>query len=223
MKTDLPPDWRHALKEALQAPSFKDLVAFVNAEREQHTVYPPEEQVFACFRLTPLNQVRVVLLGQDPYHGPGQAEGLAFSVAPGVPLPPSLRNMFKERLSDLGLPVPTQGSLRPWAQSGVLLLNTVLTVRAGQAHSHAGHGWEPFTDAVIQAVNAQATPTVFLLWGAAAKKKALLVTGSQHRVLTGVHPSPLSAHQGFFGSRPFSRTNEALESLGRPPVEWQRV
>lgn len=216
MKSPLPSDWRRALDTR----ALESVSSFVDAEREKHVVYPPEDRVFACFRLTPLESVRVLLLGQDPYHGPGQAEGLAFSVADGTPPPPSLRNIFKELEQDLGVPRPRSGSLVSWAQQGVLLLNAVLTVRAGEANSHANHGWEDFTDEVIRTVSAQAAPTVFLLWGRYAQKKARLVDGTRHAILEGVHPSPLSARHGFFGSAPFSRTNAALEERGRPPVDW---
>jgi uracil-DNA glycosylase len=161
------------------------------------------------------------LLGQDPYHGPGQAHGLAFSVQPGVPPPPSLVNIFKELQSDVGAPKPRDGSLIPWAQHGVLLLNAVLTVRAGQPNSHAGHGWEAFTDAVIRAVSAKPEPVVFLLWGRYAQKKKPLIDASRHVVIEGTHPSPLSAKNGFFGSRPFSTINAALEERGRPPIDWR--
>ena len=220
MKEKLPADWKKVLKEALEAPSFHDLEAFVAEERQSHTIYPSEEDLFSAFRLTPYAQVRAVLLGQDPYHGPGQAHGLAFSVQPGVPPPPSLVNIFKELQSDLGVPKPRDGSLIPWAEHGVLLLNAVLTVRAGQPNSHAGHGWEAFTDAVMRAVSAKPEPVVFLLWGRYAQKKEKLIDTKRHVVLKGVHPSPLSASQGFFGSKPFSRPNAALVERGREPIDW---
>ena len=220
MTESLPKDWRKVLEEEVRSPRFAALQGFVAKERAQHTVYPPEGQVFAALRLTPYAQVKVLLLGQDPYHGPGQAQGLAFSVAPGVPLPPSLRNMFKELQADVGAPPPRDGSLVPWARQGVLLLNAVLTVREGEANSHAGKGWEHFTDAVIRAVGHKEEPVVFLLWGRYAQKKQSLIDTKRHAVLTGVHPSPLSAKKGFFGSRPFSRANEELQARGRPPVEW---
>lgn len=220
MKENLPKDWRKVLKEAVEAPGFQELETFVADERRHHTIYPSEKDLFSAFRLTPYENVRAVILGQDPYHGPGQAHGLAFSVQPGVPPPPSLENIFKELRSDLKVERPRDGSLIPWAEHGVLLLNAVLTVRAGQANSHAGHGWEAFTDAVIRAVSAKPEPVVFLLWGRYAQKKEKLIDTERHVVLKGVHPSPLSASQGFFGSRPFSRTNEALEERGREPIDW---
>lgn len=220
MQENLPADWSAVLKDALAAPSFRELEAFVSKERQRGTVYPSAEDIFSAFRLTPYASVRAVILGQDPYHGPGQAHGLAFSVQPGVPPPPSLVNMFKEMESDLGLKRPKDGSLIPWARHGVLLLNAVLTVRQAEPNSHAGKGWEAFTDAVIRAVNAKPEPVVFLLWGSYAQKKAKLIDTSRHVVLSGVHPSPLSASKGFFGSRPFSRTNEALQARGREPIDW---
>ena len=220
MKEKLPSDWKKVLKEALEAPSFQELESFIAEERQRYTIYPSEEDLFSAFRLTPYAKVRAVLLGQDPYHGPGQAHGLAFSVQPGVPPPPSLVNIFKELQSDVGAPKSRDGSLIPWAKHGVLLLNAVLTVRAGQPNSHAGHGWEDFTDAVIRAVSAKPDPVVFLLWGRYAQKKEKLIDTKRHVVLKGVHPSPLSASQGFFGSRPFSRINEALEARGSEPIDW---
>jgi uracil-DNA glycosylase len=220
MKEQLPPSWRAVLKDALEAPSFQELEKFIAKERRQHTIYPSEEDLFSAFRLTPYAKVRAVLLGQDPYHGPRQAHGLAFSVTPQVPPPPSLVNIFKELQSDLEKPKPRDGSLVPWAEQGVLLLNAVLTVRAGQPNSHAGHGWEDFTDAVIRAVSEKPEPVVFLLWGRYAQKKEKLIDTKRHVVLTGVHPSPLSASQGFFGSKPFSHTNKELEKRGREPIDW---
>ena len=220
MKEKLPQDWKKVLKEALEAPSFQELESFIAEERQRYTIYPSEEDLFSAFRLTPYAKVRAVLLGQDPYHGPGQAHGLAFAVQPGVPPPPSLVNIFKELQSDVGAPKSRDGSLIPWAKHGVLLLNAVLTVRAGQPNSHAGHGWEDFTDAVIRAVSAKPDPVVFVLWGRYAQKKEKLIDTKRHVVLKGVHPSPLSASQGFFGSKPFSRTNAALVERGREPIDW---
>ncbi|NBD10567.1 uracil-DNA glycosylase [Corallococcus silvisoli] len=216
----LPEDWKQVLHDAIHAPSFKALETFVREERKEHTVFPSEEDLFSAFRLTPYADVRVLLLGQDPYHGPGQAHGLAFSVQPGVPPPPSLVNMFKELQSDVGAPKPRDGSLIPWAKQGVLLLNTVLTVRQATPNSHAKHGWEHFTDAVIRAVSARPDPVVFLLWGKPAQKKTALIDSKRHIVLEGVHPSPLSASKGFFGSKPFSTTNAALEKHGQRPIDW---
>ncbi|NVJ27554.1 uracil-DNA glycosylase [Myxococcus sp. AM011] len=220
LKDKLPEDWRKALKASLDSPSFQELERFVAKEREEATVFPSEEDLFSAFRLTPYADVRVLLLGQDPYHGPGQAHGLAFSVKPGVPSPPSLVNIFKELEADVKVPRPKDGSLMAWAEQGVLLLNAVLTVQQAKPNSHAGHGWEDFTDAVIRAVSEKTEPVVFLLWGKYAQKKKKLIDASRHVVIEGTHPSPLSASSGFFGSKPFSAVNKALESKGRPPIDW---
>jgi uracil-DNA glycosylase len=217
----LPRSWAEALAAEFEAPYFQALSAFVDGERAASAVFPPENEVFAALEKTPLDSARVVLLGQDPYHGSGQAHGLCLSVRPGVAPPPSLVNMFKELTSDLGLPRPDNGELSCWAEQGVLLLNAVLTVREGEAGSHRGKGWETFVDAVLRAVNAKPTPVVFVLWGGDARKKAKLVDTGRHRVLEGVHPSPLSAHTGFFGSKPYSRINEALVALGHSPIDWR--
>ena len=214
-------DWNPVLKAELAQPYFADLRAFVDEERRLHTVYPPAEDVFAALHLTPYDDVKVLILGQDPYHGPGQAHGLCFSVRPGVEVPPSLANIHAEMETDLGLPRPDHGCLDAWAAQGVLLLNATLTVRARQAASHQKHGWETFTDAVIRAVDAKPEPVVFLLWGSSARKKKALVDTSRHTVIESPHPSPLSAHRGFFDSRPFSRANAALEAAGRDPVDWR--
>ncbi|WCO65790.1 uracil-DNA glycosylase [Iamia majanohamensis] len=214
-------DWNPVLRAELAKPYFAELRAFVDDERRQHAVYPPAEEVFAALHLTPYEEVKVMILGQDPYHGPGQAHGLCFSVRPGVEVPPSLANIHAEMESDLGLPRPDHGCLDAWARQGVLLLNATLTVRARQAASHQKHGWETFTDAVIQAVDAKPEPVVFLLWGSSARKKKALIDTSRHTVIESPHPSPLSAHRGFFGSRPFSRANAALEAAGREPVDWR--
>lgn len=216
----IPDGWRRALGDALDAPYLDELARFVEEERAQHPVYPPHEQVFAALEATPLEEVRVLLLGQDPYYGPGQAHGLAFSVAPGVRPPPSLVNIFQELESDVGCSRPKQGDLLPWAHEGVLLLNTVLTVRGGEPGSHRRKGWERFTDAVFQRVNDKPERVVFLLWGADAQKKKKLVDTSRHVVLESVHPSPLSAHRGFFGCCHFSKTNAALEEAGRGTIDW---
>lgn len=214
--------WDEVLKEALEAPSFEALGRFLEEEYRNETIYPPKEQIFRAFRMTPYREVRAVLLGQDPYHEEGQAEGLSFSVAPGVPQPPSLRNLLKERETDLGIPVPPreEGSLLRWAEGGVLLLNTVLTVRKGQAASHHGKGWEAFTDAVIRAVSAKEEPVVFLLFGKPAGQKVSLIDDSRHLIITAPHPSPLSAYRGFFGGKYYSRTNAFLEAQGRAPIPW---
>ena len=221
MKDRLPKDWRKELKDVLDSPEFAELEAFVAEERREHTVYPSEEDLFSAFRLTPYEDVKVLLLGQDPYHGPGQAHGLAFSVQPGLKPPPSLVNIFKELESDVGVPKPKDGSLVPWAEQGVLLLNAVLTVRQSEANAHEGHGWEHFTDAVIQKVSDKPEPVVFILWGSYAQKKKALIDTSKHIVLEAPHPSPLSAKKGFFGSKPFSSANEALKKAGREPIDWQ--
>ncbi len=213
-------DWNPLLRGQFDEPYWAELTSFVAAERAQHTVYPPAADTFAALHLTAHADVKVVLLGQDPYHGPGQAHGLCFSVRPPTPPPPSLRNIFTELSSDLGLPTPSEGSLVPWAQRGVLLLNTTLTVRAGEAGSHQGRGWERFTDAVLAAVDAKPERVVFLLWGSSARKKRNLIDGTRHVVLEAPHPSPLSAHRGFFGSRPFSNANRALVDAGKEPVDW---
>lgn len=213
-------DWNPVLRAELAKPYWAELQAFVDAERARHQVYPPPDEVFAALHLTPYAEVKVLVLGQDPYHGPGQAHGLCFSVRPPVAPPPSLENIFAELHTDLGLPVPRHGSLRHWAEQGVLLLNATLTVRAHQAGSHQKKGWETFTDQVIRAVNDKPERVVFILWGSFARQKRALITGPQHTVIESPHPSPLSAHRGFFGSRPFSRANEALVEAGREPVDW---
>lgn len=218
---NIPAGWRDVLAEELAKPYIADLAAFVAAERREHRVYPPESEVFTALDLTPYGSVRAVILGQDPYHGPGQAHGLAFSVRPGVSPPPSLVNIFKELQSDLGISRPGHGYLAAWARQGVLLLNAVLTVRDGEPNSHKGRGWEKLTDAIIRAVGAREQPAVFILWGAPAQKKAALVDEGRHAVLRSAHPSPLSARNGFFGSRPFSRANAALEERGQPPIDWR--
>lgn len=219
MKT-LPASWRPVLGAELEKPYFQDLRRFLAAERAAGPVFPPEDDVFSAFEATPYDQVRVLVLGQDPYHDDGQAHGLAFSVRPGVRPPPSLVNMFKELHADLGVPRPDHGCLLPWARQGVLLLNTVLTVRAHQAASHRGKGWETFTDEVIRAVAGKPERVVFVLWGSHAHKKARLIDAARHTVLKGVHPSPLSAKGGFFGSKPFSAVNSALTAAGSPPIDW---
>ena len=213
-------DWHPVLAAELEESYWADLTEFVRTERDQHTVYPPPEEVFAALHLTPLADVRVVILGQDPYHGPGQAHGLCFSVGVGVGIPPSLRKIRAELADDLGLAIPEHGSLAAWARHGVLLLNATLTVRAHEAASHQGHGWERFTDQVIRAVSAKEEPVVFVLWGASARSKAALIDTTRHRVIASAHPSPLSAHRGFLGSRPFSQANQLLTDAGRPPVDW---
>jgi uracil-DNA glycosylase len=220
----LPSDWHLELKVELASPYFAELTRFVEAERVEHQdcIFPPESQVFRALELTPLARVRVLILGQDPYPTRGHAHGLAFSVLPVVkPLPASLRNIFKERHSDLGLPVPVCGSLVPWAESGVLLLNSVLTVREGQANSHQNRGWERFTDAIISLVSAQSQHVVFVLWGKSAQKKEPLIDSSRHSILKSAHPSPLSANTGFLGSRPFSKINATLREHASEEIDWR--
>ena len=213
-------DWNPVLRGEFAKPYWQQLQWFVAEQRASTTVFPPHADVFAALRLTAYADTRVVILGQDPYHGAGQAHGLCFSVRPGVALPPSLANIYKELHSDLGITVPRHGNLEAWARQGVLLLNTTLTVRAGQAASHQGKGWEIFTDQVLRAVNDKQQRVVFILWGAAARKKKSLIDLSRHVVLESAHPSPLSAHNGFFGSRPFSKANAALAAAGQRPIDW---
>jgi uracil-DNA glycosylase len=213
-------DWNPVLRHEFDRPYWSELQNFVREERLRGPVFPPADEVFAALHLTSLADTQVVILGQDPYHGAGQAHGLCFSVRRGVPVPPSLRNMHKELRDDLGCPVPKHGNLEHWARQGVLLLNTTLTVREGAAASHQGRGWETFTDHVITAVSAKTSPVVFLLWGAASRKKKSLIDTDRHVVIESAHPSPLSAHNGFFGSRPFSRANQALRESGREPIDW---
>lgn len=221
MTPPIPPGWQPVLAGETGQPYYQKLQAFLESERARYTVYPPEQDVFNALALTSFEDTRVLILGQDPYHGPGQAHGLAFSVPPGVTPPPSLRNIFKELHDDTGAPTPRNGTLTPWAEQGVLLLNAVLTVRAGKPGSHQGKGWETFTDAVIRALNARPTPLVFVLWGNYALKKRALIDERRHKVIGGPHPSPLSANRGFFGSRPFSRTNAYLKEWGRPEINWE--
>ena len=213
-------DWNPVLRGEFAKPYWQQLQRFVAGQRARYTVFPPEPDVFAALHLTSYADTRVVILGQDPYHGPNQAHGLCFSVRRGVAVPPSLANIYKELHSDLGLPIPTHGNLEAWARQGVLLLNTTLTVRAAEAASHQGQGWETFTDEVLRTVNAKQQRVVFILWGAAARKKKSLIDLGRHVVLESAHPSPLSAHNGFFGSRPFSKTNAALEAAGLAPIDW---
>lgn len=214
-------DWKDALNEEFHKSYYKDLYNFVKQEYNTHEVYPSADNLFNAFTYTPLSEVKVVILGQDPYHGEGQAHGLCFSVQKGVKIPPSLVNIYKELQSDLNCYIPNNGYLEKWAKQGVLLLNTVLTVRAHIPLSHQGKGWEKFTDAVIQAVNKQDRPIVFILWGKPAQAKKQMLNNPNHLILEGPHPSPLSAFRGFFGSKPFSQTNEFLKSHGVRPIDWQ--
>ncbi|RPK38140.1 uracil-DNA glycosylase [Streptomyces sp. ADI93-02] len=216
----LPESWRGVLGDELQKPYFKELMDFVEEERARGPVYPPRDEVFAALEATPYDRVKVLVLGQDPYHGEGQGHGLCFSVRPGVKTPPSLRNIYKEMNEELGLPVPDNGYLMPWAEQGVLLLNAVLTVRGGEANSHKGKGWEKVTDAVIRAVAERPDPAVFVLWGNYAQKKIPLIDQDRHVVVKGAHPSPLSAKK-WFGSRPFTQINEAVAAQGHEPIDWR--
>ncbi|MFT5299262.1 MAG: uracil-DNA glycosylase [Mariniblastus sp.] len=213
-------DWTPLLTPHFQSPSFQTLIEFVNSERASQVIYPQPENVFNAFKLTSFKNTKVVILGQDPYHGPSQAHGLSFSVEDEMKLPPSLRNIYKELATDLQCELPTSGNLTAWAQQGVFLLNTVLTVRKGEANSHRKQGWEKFTDEVISQMNQHPAGIVFILWGKPAEKKLKLIDQDRHGVLIAPHPSPLSAHRGFFGSRPFSQANLELKKLGRTPLKW---
>jgi uracil-DNA glycosylase len=217
----IPDSWLPALVAETDKPYYQQLYRFVDEERHKYKVFPPSADVFNALRYTPFNTVRVVIIGQDPYHDVNQAHGLAFSVRPGVAVPPSLQNIYKELHTDVQFRVPNHGCLIPWAEQGVLLLNTVLTVRAHQANSHQGKGWENFTDAVLKAVNNRKERVVFLLWGSYAQRKAEGIDTTRHTVLKAPHPSPLSATRGFFGCAHFSKTNAALQAAGYPPVNWQ--
>ncbi len=215
------PSWKTALAAEFRKDYFTKLVDFVNKERRNYTVFPPEGEVFNAFKATPFEDVKVVILGQDPYPGPGQAHGLSFSVKHGMPLPGSLLNIYKELEIDVGFKPPGHGCLQAWADRGVLLLNTVLTVRAHEPNSHADQGWEEFTDAAIKALVARGKPVVFILWGANARKKAALIDRTRHTIIESVHPSPRSAMTGFFGSKPFSTANQMLEVTGMGKIDWQ--
>jgi len=217
----LPPAWQPILAAESKKPYFYKLAQFLAEERRTHMVFPPAPEVFSALALTPYERVRVLLLGQDPYHDDNQAHGLAFSVRPGVPIPPSLLNIFKELRDDLGCRIPNNGYLVHWAEQGILLLNAVLTVRAHTPNSHKNKGWEQFTDAIIQAVGAKNEQVVFVLWGGYAQKKLNLIDAERHMVVQSAHPSPLSARNGFFGSRPFSRINVALREVGQTEIDWQ--
>ncbi len=217
----IPESWLPVVGDEQNKPYYQALYRFVGEERRKYAVYPPGQDVFNALRYTPYEKVRIMIIGQDPYHEEGQAHGLAFSVRPGVPPPPSLLNIFKELRDDVGFRIPNHGCLIPWAEQGVLLLNAVLTVRAHQANSHQGKGWETFTDMVIRAVSRKPSRVVFLLWGAYAQRKAELIDAARHTVLKAPHPSPLSADRGFFGCRHFSKANAALKVAGLPAVDWQ--
>ena len=212
--------WKMVLKEEFQKPYFETLKTFLVEEKKLHTIYPSGQNIFAAFEHTPFESVEVVILGQDPYHGVGQAHGLSFSVQDGVPHPPSLQNIFKELKDDLGCNIPKSGNLTAWAKQGVFLLNTVLTVRASEANSHRNQGWENFTDAVIKTLSTQKEHLVFILWGSPAGAKASLIDGKKHLILRAPHPSPLSSYRGFFGSKPFSKSNDYLVAKGKKPIDW---
>ncbi|HAS24346.1 uracil-DNA glycosylase [Vibrio splendidus] len=217
-----PKSWESIINDERDKEYFQSVLAFVEQQRNSgKTIYPPQEQVFSAFDMTPFESVRVVILGQDPYHGANQAHGLAFSVLPGVKIPPSLRNMYKELAQDIeGFEIPSHGYLDTWASQGVLMLNTVLTVEEAKAHSHAKCGWETFTDAIIAELNQRSEPIIFLLWGAHAQKKGQAIDADKHHVLVAPHPSPLSARRGFFGCQHFSMTNELLSSINQQPIDW---
>ena len=221
MKKIFTNDWEDLLADELQKPYYQDLRKFLIGEYRTQKIYPDMFDIFNALHFTSYADTKVVILGQDPYHEPGQAHGLSFSVLPDVPPPPSLVNIFKELQTDLGCKIPNNGYLRHWADQGVLLLNTVLTVRAHAANSHKGHGWEIFTDKIISLLNDREKPVAFILWGRPARAKKSMITNPQHFIIESAHPSPLSAYNGFFGSRPFSRVNNFLESVGESPIDWQ--
>lgn len=220
MDVNIESSWKQHIGAEFDKQYFMDLTQFVRSEYMHTTCYPPGNLIFNAFNLCPFDKVKVVIIGQDPYHGPGQANGLCFSVGDGVPFPPSLVNIFKEVHDDTGAPVPASGNLDRWAEQGVLLLNAVLTVRAHEAASHAGHGWERFTDEVVKAIALRKQGVVYMLWGSYAQRKASVVDPQRNCILKAVHPSPLSAYRGFFGCRHFSRANEYLQSIGREPIRW---
>ena len=213
-------DWKAILQEEFDKPYFEELVSFVKEEYSRGTVYPAGRNIFRAFDRCPVDKLKVVIIGQDPYHGPGQANGLCFSVGEGVPFPPSLQNILKEVRDDVGAPMPLSGELERWAEQGVLLLNAVLTVRAHEAASHAGHGWERFTDAVVRAIAERKEGIVYMLWGSYAQKKGSIADPSRNLILKAVHPSPLSAYRGFFGCKHFSAANAYLTSIGKESIEW---
>ncbi len=213
--------WKHVLDDEFRKPYYSELTSFLVEEKKQYIIYPTDTNIFNAFNTTPLDKVEVVIIGQDPYHGPGQAHGLAFSVQEGVKTPPSLLNIFKEYSDDLGFLSPTSGDLTKWAQEGVFLINTVLTVRKGEANSHKGRGWESFIDAVIQTISEKREHVVFILWGRPAQMKEKLIDESRHLILRAPHPSPLSSYRGFFGSRPFTKANAYLTTNGIRPIDWQ--
>lgn len=214
-------DWKEKLAYEFEQPYYRELYRFLIKEYHERVIYPPSEDIFNAFHLTPVSKVKAVILGQDPYHEPGQAEGLCFSVKPGVAIPPSLENIYKELHDDIGFRIPNNGSLVKWAKEGVLLLNSLLTVRAHAAFSHKGKGWEEFTDAAVRVLNKEDRPIVFLLWGKSAQDKGAVLNNPKHLILKAPHPSPLSAYRGFFGCKHFSRANEFLKANGETPIDWQ--
>lgn len=220
---DIEESWKHALQDEFDAPYFSQLRTFLQHEKKAYKIFPPGSQIFAAFNFTPLPAVKVVLLGQDPYHGDGQAHGLCFSVPEGQTLPPSLKNIYKELSNDLGIPMPLSGNLESWAKQGVLMLNATLTVRSGEAGAHQGRGWEQFTDTVISTISDLRAGVVFILWGKYAQAKQELIDKSRHFILEAPHPSPFSANRGFFGCKHFSRTNELLEANGLETINWHSV
>jgi uracil-DNA glycosylase len=220
MEVKIEPSWKNRLQPEFDKPYFKNLVEFVKNECQKHTIYPPGALIFNAFELCPFDEVKVVILGQDPYHGPGQAHGLCFSVKDGIAFPPSLRNIFKEIENDMGIPIPKSGNLTRWATQGVLLLNATLTVQANLAGSHQKKGWETFTDEIIRTIANTKEHVVFILWGAYAQQKKTMIDDKKHMILESVHPSPLSAQRGFFGNHHFSKTNQFLIKNGIKPIDW---
>lgn len=220
MDVKIAADWKHLLQEEFDKPYFEELTRFVREEYATNTIYPAGKNIFRAFDKCPVDKLKVVIIGQDPYHGPGQANGLCFSVNDGVPFPPSLQNIFKEISSDIGIPAPQSGNLDRWAEQGVLLLNAVLTVKAHQAASHAGKGWEQFTDAVVRIINERKEGLVYMLWGSYAQRKGQMANPARNLILKSVHPSPLSVYRGFFGCKHFSQANEYLVSRGQEPIIW---
>ncbi|MEI4829744.1 uracil-DNA glycosylase [Bacillus sp. FJAT-53711] len=221
MEQILKNDWAPLLAPEFEKPYYEQLQSFLKEEYHTHVVYPKQEDIFNALHYTSYQDTKVLILGQDPYHGPNQAHGLSFSVQPGVRTPPSLQNMYKELQDDLGYPIPNNGYLVKWAEQGVLLLNTVLTVRQGEANSHKGKGWEIFTDRIIELLNEREKPVIFVLWGRPAQAKKKLITNPNHYIIESVHPSPLSARRGFFGSKPFSKINNFLVEQGEQEIDWQ--
>ncbi|GKU83721.1 uracil-DNA glycosylase [Niallia sp. NCCP-28] len=216
----LPNDWAKLLEQEKQKLYFQELERYLQKEYEEQLIYPKKEDIFNCLRYTSFNEVKVLILGQDPYHGPNQAHGLSFSVKPGVAIPPSLKNIYKELNEDIGCHIPNNGYLENWAKQGVLLLNTVMTVRAGQANSHRGKGWEIFTDEIIKELNKREEPVIFVLWGKPSQGKIRLIDSNKHQIIMSSHPSPLSAYRGFFGSKPFSKINDTLNRWGKRGIDW---